>query len=81
MIKKTNNIEVIKELLLLLLSPRTVVRPVVVYGGVSIRHQVSDLNKGCNVLCGTPGRLMDMIERGKVKINKRICNCLSLLSL
>nr|AHL46854.1 vas-l [Cynoglossus semilaevis] len=48
----------------------TVVRPVVVYGGVSIRHQVSDLNKGCNVLCGTPGRLMDMIERGKGGLSK-----------
>uniref|UniRef100_A0A3P8VAX5 RNA helicase n=1 Tax=Cynoglossus semilaevis TaxID=244447 RepID=A0A3P8VAX5_CYNSE len=59
-----------RKLLLLLLSPRTVVRPVVVYGGVSIRHQVSDLNKGCNVLCGTPGRLMDMIERGKVGLSK-----------
>uniref|UniRef100_A0A668S286 RNA helicase n=1 Tax=Oreochromis aureus TaxID=47969 RepID=A0A668S286_OREAU len=36
----------------------TCVRPVVVYGG------------GCNVLCGTPGRLLDMIGRGKVGLTK-----------
>lgn len=41
-------------------------RPVVVYGGVSTGHQIRDLLKGCNVLCGTPGRLMDVIGKGKV---------------
>lgn len=45
---------------------RTCVRPVVVYGGVSTGYQMRELSRGCNVLCGTPGRLLDMIGRGKV---------------
>ncbi|KAJ3584520.1 hypothetical protein NHX12_015015 [Muraenolepis orangiensis] len=31
---------------------------------------IRDLMKGCNVLCGTPGRVMDMIGRGKVSLAK-----------
>lgn len=41
-------------------------RPVVVYGGVSTAHQIREISRGCNVLCGTPGRLLDVIGRGKV---------------
>uniref|UniRef100_A0A3Q0SI90 RNA helicase n=1 Tax=Amphilophus citrinellus TaxID=61819 RepID=A0A3Q0SI90_AMPCI len=48
----------------------TCVRPVVVYGGVSTGHQIRDIMRGCNVLCGTPGRLLDMIGRGKVGLTK-----------
>ncbi|CAL9698337.1 unnamed protein product [Knipowitschia caucasica] len=48
----------------------TCVRPVVVYGGVSTGHQIRDLCRGCNVLCGTPGRLLDVINRGKVGLSK-----------
>uniref|UniRef100_A0A3B4XND6 RNA helicase n=1 Tax=Seriola lalandi dorsalis TaxID=1841481 RepID=A0A3B4XND6_SERLL len=44
----------------------TCVRPVVVYGGVSTGHQIREICRGCNVLCGTPGRLLDVIGRGKV---------------
>nr|XP_020444961.1 probable ATP-dependent RNA helicase DDX4 [Monopterus albus] len=48
----------------------TCVRPVVVYGGVSTGYQIREILKGCNVLCGTPGRLLDMIGRGKVGLSK-----------
>ncbi|XP_028320908.1 putative ATP-dependent RNA helicase DDX4 isoform X2 [Gouania willdenowi] len=48
----------------------TCVRPVVVYGGVQTGFQIRDLLKGCNILCGTPGRLMDVINRGKVELSK-----------
>nr|ACV32356.1 vasa [Scomber japonicus] len=48
----------------------TCVRPVVVYGGVSTGHQIRDIERGCNVVCGTPGRLLDMIGRGKVGVSK-----------
>nr|USE40364.1 ATP-dependent RNA helicase [Rachycentron canadum] len=48
----------------------TCVRPVVVYGGVSTGHQIREICRGCNVLCGTPGRLLDVIGRGKVALNK-----------
>ncbi|XP_063733939.1 probable ATP-dependent RNA helicase DDX4 isoform X4 [Eleginops maclovinus] len=48
----------------------TCVRPVVVYGGVSTGHQIRDILRGCNVLCGTPGRLLDVIGRGKIGCSK-----------
>ncbi|XP_075999839.1 putative ATP-dependent RNA helicase DDX4 [Genypterus blacodes] len=48
----------------------TCVRPVVVYGGVSTAYQMREISNGCNVLCGTPGRLLDMINRGKVGLCK-----------
>ena len=56
---------------------RTCVRPVVLYGGISTGHQIRDLLRGCNVLCGTPGRLMDMIGRGKVSrqlVHTEVCS-------
>ncbi|XP_036382742.1 probable ATP-dependent RNA helicase DDX4 [Megalops cyprinoides] len=48
----------------------TCVRPVVVYGGISTGHTIREVLKGCNVLCGTPGRLLDIIGRGKVGLSK-----------
>nr|BAG72093.1 vasa [Trachurus japonicus] len=48
----------------------TCVRPVVVYGGVASGHQIRDICRGCNILCGTPGRLLDVIGRGKVGLEK-----------
>uniref|UniRef100_A0A3Q2DQJ7 Helicase ATP-binding domain-containing protein n=1 Tax=Cyprinodon variegatus TaxID=28743 RepID=A0A3Q2DQJ7_CYPVA len=33
-------------------------------------YQIKDIIRGCNVLCGTPGRLLDMIGRGKVGLTK-----------
>ncbi|XP_055490294.1 probable ATP-dependent RNA helicase DDX4 isoform X2 [Leucoraja erinacea] len=48
----------------------TVVRPVVVYGGTSTGHQIRQVLQGCNILCGTPGRLLDIISRGKVGLGK-----------
>ncbi|KAA3675323.1 ATP-dependent RNA helicase DDX3X, partial [Paragonimus westermani] len=44
---------------------RSDVRPCVVYGGASIIAQVRELQNGCNLLVATPGRLVDMISRGK----------------
>ncbi|XP_060765550.1 probable ATP-dependent RNA helicase DDX4 [Neoarius graeffei] len=48
----------------------TCVRPVVVYGGTSTGFSIREVLKGCNVLCGTPGRLLDIIGRGKVGLSK-----------
>ncbi|XP_078405767.1 putative ATP-dependent RNA helicase DDX4 isoform X2 [Cetorhinus maximus] len=48
----------------------TVVRPVVVYGGTSTGHQIRQVLQGCNILCGTPGRLLDIISKGKVGLGK-----------
>lgn len=42
---------------------RTMLRPCVVYGGTPRREQLADLQKGCDILIGTPGRLNDYITR------------------
>jgi len=46
------------------------VNPVVVYGGAEIRTQITQLERGCSLLVATPGRLCDLIERGKVSLAK-----------
>ncbi|XP_072570927.1 probable ATP-dependent RNA helicase DDX4 isoform X3 [Paramormyrops kingsleyae] len=48
----------------------TCVRPVVVYGGISTGYTIREVLRGCNVLCGTPGRLLDIIGKGKVGLSK-----------
>ena len=45
----------------------TMLRPCVAYGGTSVGHQLRQIGQGCNILVATPGRLMDFINRGKVK--------------
>ncbi|XP_060064013.1 ATP-dependent RNA helicase DDX3X-like isoform X3 [Ylistrum balloti] len=50
-------------------SYRSRVRPCVVYGGADIGAQIRDLDRGCHLLVATPGRLVDMIERGKIGLD------------
>ncbi len=38
-------------------------RTVAVYGGADIRAQIKALKNGCQVVVGTPGRVMDLIKR------------------
>ncbi|XP_074425505.1 putative ATP-dependent RNA helicase DDX4 isoform X2 [Larus michahellis] len=47
----------------------TCVRPVVIYGGTQTGHSIRQVMQGCNILCATPGRLLDII--GKEKIGLR----------
>jgi ATP-dependent RNA helicase DeaD len=42
----------------------------VVYGGADIKRQMNQLERGASVVVGTPGRTLDFIRRGKLKINK-----------
>jgi len=49
---------------------RSHLRSVVVYGGAEFRTQLSELERGCNILVATPGRLLDMIQRGKLGIDQ-----------
>ncbi|KAF4345965.1 ATP-dependent RNA helicase [Fusarium beomiforme] len=51
---------------------RTMLRPCVVYGGVPVRDQTFLLQKGCDVLIGTPGRLVDFIQRPRVLTLRRL---------
>uniref|UniRef100_A0A1Y1MVT3 RNA helicase n=1 Tax=Photinus pyralis TaxID=7054 RepID=A0A1Y1MVT3_PHOPY len=50
-------------------SYRSRVRPCVVYGGANIVEQIRDLDRGCHLLVATPGRLLDMIDRGKIGLD------------
>jgi ATP-dependent RNA helicase DeaD len=39
-----------------------------IYGGDSIERQIRDLKKGVQIVIGTPGRVMDHLERGTLKL-------------
>jgi ATP-dependent RNA helicase DeaD len=43
------------------------IKIVEVYGGASIRTQIEQIESGGQVLIATPGRLLDLIRRGKIK--------------
>lgn len=43
---------------------------VTVYGGASIMTQIKDISRGAQIIVATPGRMMDLLERGKVKVNE-----------
>ena len=49
-------------------SYRSWVRPCVVYGGADIGGQIRELERGCDLLLATPGRLKDLLERGRVSL-------------
>ena len=42
----------------------------VVYGGVGYGRQMDELRAGTDVLAATPGRLLDHLERGTVRLDK-----------
>ena len=44
-------------------------KTVLIYGGVSMEDQIDKLNTGCDIIVGTPGRVIDMIERGHLKVD------------
>ncbi|KAL9965710.1 hypothetical protein ACROYT_G029552 [Oculina patagonica] len=48
---------------------RSYVRPCVVYGGADIGGQLKELDRGCHLLVATPGRLVDMLDRGRVGLD------------
>ncbi|KAM4815726.1 LOW QUALITY PROTEIN: ATP-dependent RNA helicase DDX3X-like [Thomomys bottae] len=50
-------------------SYRSRVHPCVIYGGAEIGQQIRDLECGCRLLVATPGRLLDMMERGKIGLD------------
>ncbi|MCC6601221.1 MAG: DEAD/DEAH box helicase [Crocinitomicaceae bacterium] len=42
---------------------------VAIYGGASIEGQIRDVRKGPQIIVGTPGRMIDMIERGIIDLS------------
>ncbi|ENN77199.1 hypothetical protein YQE_06337, partial [Dendroctonus ponderosae] len=55
------------------LSPYVVVRMaswgMSMYGGANIGDQMRELDRGCHLLVATPGRLLDMIDRGRIGLD------------
>lgn len=47
----------------------TQVRHGVIFGGVNQRTQVNMLHKGVDILVATPGRLLDLMNQGYVRLN------------
>jgi ATP-dependent RNA helicase RhlE len=45
------------------------IRHKVIFGGVSQKPQVQALRKGIDVLVATPGRLLDLIQQGHIKLD------------
>lgn len=52
------------------LGSRTRLRTVVVYGGASINIQVQALRRGADIIVGTPGRIIDLVERGALNLGR-----------
>jgi ATP-dependent RNA helicase DeaD len=47
----------------------THLRTTTVYGGASINVQISALQRGVNIVVGTPGRIIDLIDRGVLRLD------------
>ena len=45
------------------------VKTVAVYGGANISSQIRALDNGCQVVIGTPGRMLDLIRRRKLDVS------------
>ena len=46
------------------------VRVVAIYGGVPMGRQIAGLKGGCEVVVGTPGRLLDHMRRGNLRFSE-----------
>lgn len=46
------------------------IKTTVVYGGASIETQIKSLRKGSNIIIGTPGRIIDLINRKNLDFRK-----------
>lgn len=51
-------------------------RVVAVYGQSDIRHQMETIQRGIDIIVGTPGRLIDLLQRGVIKMNELQVLCL-----
>jgi ATP-dependent RNA helicase DeaD len=46
------------------------IRATAVYGGKPLRSQIDRLQKGCDIVIGTPGRILDHLGRGTLQLDK-----------
>ncbi len=52
------------------LGRRCGLRSTVVYGGASINMQMQSLRRGADIVIGTPGRIIDLMERGSLMLDR-----------
>ncbi|MBD2593146.1 ATP-dependent RNA helicase [Nostoc sp. MBR 210] len=45
-------------------------RALAIYGGQSIDRQIMQLKRGVHIVVGTPGRVIDLLERGSLKLDQ-----------
>jgi len=45
------------------------IKCVVAYGGTSVAFQRRNIERGCNILVATPGRLLDFVEKGNIEFS------------
>ncbi len=45
-------------------------RKALVYGGVGAANQIRTMNRGVHILVATPGRLLDLMNQGHIKLDK-----------
>ena len=46
------------------------IRVIPIYGGASLENQFKELKKGAQLIVATPGRMLDMINRGKADVSQ-----------
>jgi ATP-dependent RNA helicase DeaD len=46
------------------------IRTVAIYGGSSMDRQIEALKRGAQVVVGTPGRVLDLIRRGELRLDR-----------
>mmetsp|Transcript_21527 Transcript_21527/g.36928 ORF Transcript_21527/g.36928 Transcript_21527/m.36928 type:complete len:643 (+) Transcript_21527:59-1987(+) len=47
---------------------KTGIKACCIYGGADIKMQIREVDRGCDILVATPGRLIDFIERGRMSL-------------
>src|SRR5436309_7712380 len=52
------------------LAPSRHCRTVPIYGGQRMREQLIRLERGCDIVVGTPGRLLDHLARGTLSLDR-----------
>jgi ATP-dependent RNA helicase DeaD len=52
------------------LSPTRSLRTVPIYGGQRMRQQLTLLDRGCHLVVGTPGRILDHLSRGTLSLDQ-----------
>ena len=52
------------------LAAHTSVQVVPIYGGAPMGRQIEQLKAGGQLVCGTPGRVLDHIRRGTLKLDR-----------